>query len=160
MNRKTDIKLSLVSAIRYLSDNDLEEGAIIEIDSFCHEGYELQVCARQLEGALDWTMKDGGLDEVTEVENLQFSNLLDCIARQSLCLQFIDTFPCTDGDSNLRVLIMSRKMAQSGLIKREGGVGMDLSGKASPTPVLNRFKRIPDRVGKVRSVPVRSFASA
>src|SRR5450631_541810 len=100
------MKFTLVAAIRYLSDYDLAPNEIIIIDSWGHEGYDLLIQLREsMEGALLWTSNPKGhgsleLDYLDSVENEQFRCLLAEVARQDLCIQFVGTYPCIDGDDN------------------------------------------------------------
>jgi len=111
------MKFTLVAAIRYLSDYELGPDEVLTLDPWSQEGYDLLIQLRDLmEGALIWTdnPSNGGLlklDYLGSVENHQFRCLLAEVARQNLCLQFVGTYPCIDGDDNLQVFITPRKIA-------------------------------------------------
>lgn len=117
------LKMPLVSAIRYLEQNALGEDDFIVIDLWGDEGYDLQTLVRQYEGSLSLKSKfDLLADSDNPCKNTQLICLMREIGKADLAIQFIDYYPAhqrDDEELNLRVVIMSRETLQDSLRRFE-----------------------------------------
>jgi hypothetical protein len=154
------MKLTLTSAIRHLEKHRLAPEDVIEIDLWGNEGYELQSLARQFEGA---TFLEDRTDFISSVKNACRNSQVNCLMREignaDLAIQFIDSYPATDGfneGANLHVVIMHRKTLQDALRR--------FAGYLNPLPEteagLQRIATASRRNGDVHATPVLNGAAA